>query len=367
MAHITIADVDPVTSYTATASQTQFDISWPFFTDASIKVYQTPSGQDADDATDLLTLTTDYTVTGAGNVAGVTRRITLVTGAGAGDTIVIQRDEPIARSSDLAEQGNFSSETYNDEQDKELMILQQLRSDLGRGLSSPVTGGDFDAGSKKIIDVSDPVSDQDAATKAHVSSVVASAQLETAGLEDRINIAGPALNFVNGGSTVGATRPASSGGLLVANSVTGDGSLERVLTLADNVVVTEGSFTPTFTGITTTPSTLWSYTKISFTDQSGNENGLVSIYTNESGVYTSNATTFTVTNVPSAIQPSGERHVPCRLFDDIYYAMGIAEIDGATITFGVQAISGSTLVLDNTGFASSGSKGLPEVTLTYPI
>jgi len=56
--------------YTATASQTTFTYDFQIFADSEIKVYQTPTGQDFDDTTDLLTLTTHYTVTGAGDAGG---------------------------------------------------------------------------------------------------------------------------------------------------------------------------------------------------------------------------------------------------------------------------------------------------------
>lgn len=184
MAHIVINDTTPLDSYTATGGQTEFTVTFPFFTDASLKVYLTPNGQTADDATDILTLTTDYTVTGAGNVEGATKKITLTagsypSGATAGDTVVIRRDEPIARTSDLAAQGDFSSETYNDEQDIVIMILQQLEEALGRTLVGEVTGGPFDALSRRIINVADPTANQDAATRSWTLSQNASLFTET--------------------------------------------------------------------------------------------------------------------------------------------------------------------------------------------
>lgn len=132
MAHITVNDVTPKDQYTATAGQTEFTVSWPFFEDDSLAVYQTAKDTSFDETTDLLTLSTHYTVTGAGNVAGVTRKITLVTGATAGDIITIIRVEPIERTTDFQNNGDLLAETLNDEQDKELMIMQQLDEKLDR-------------------------------------------------------------------------------------------------------------------------------------------------------------------------------------------------------------------------------------------
>ena len=61
-----VNDVTPRVQYTATASQTVFAYPFAIFADANLKVYQTLSGATANDATDLLTLTTHYTVSGAG-------------------------------------------------------------------------------------------------------------------------------------------------------------------------------------------------------------------------------------------------------------------------------------------------------------
>ena len=126
MAHITVNDVTPNDQYTATAAQVDFTVSYPYFTDAGLTVYLTPVGSDFDAATDLLTLATHYTVTGAGNVAGVTRKITLVTPATAGDVVTIVRSEPFERTSDYQNNGDLLAVTLNDEQDLEIMLMQQL-------------------------------------------------------------------------------------------------------------------------------------------------------------------------------------------------------------------------------------------------
>lgn len=170
MAHIIVNDVTPVDSYTANSNQVDFTVSYPFFTDQSLQVFKTPAGQAPDDAADLLTLTANYTVTGAGNVAGVTRKITLTSGAAQGDKIVIRRNEPFARTTDIQEQGDFLSVTYNDEQDLVIMLLQQVNELVGRSIERGVTGGDWEAQNTPIKNVGDPTSAQDAVTLSYFLS-----------------------------------------------------------------------------------------------------------------------------------------------------------------------------------------------------
>lgn len=79
-----------------TASQTVFNYSFPIKEDSDLTVYQTLSGATPSDADDILTLTTDYTVTGAGVATGGT--VVLNTGAAVGDVITIVGAKPIDRN-----------------------------------------------------------------------------------------------------------------------------------------------------------------------------------------------------------------------------------------------------------------------------
>ena len=121
MAQITISDTTPRVNYTASSSQTAFTVNFPFFADSDLKVYQ-------DDV--LQTLTTDYTVTGAGASAGGT--MTLGTGATSGDIISILRDIPVARTSDFPTSGAFQIDTLNTDLDKHTAMLQELEFDFRR-------------------------------------------------------------------------------------------------------------------------------------------------------------------------------------------------------------------------------------------
>jgi len=123
-----VNDTTPRVQYTASASQTTFAYPFEIFEDADLKVYQTLSGADPDDDTDILTLTTNYTVTNAGVSGG--GDVVLVTGAAAGDIITIERDLAVKRVSDYQNLGDLASESFNDDLDKLIMMVQQVESDI---------------------------------------------------------------------------------------------------------------------------------------------------------------------------------------------------------------------------------------------
>ena len=123
MAQIKVGDLTPRNQYTASSGQTAFSYAFPIFADADLKVYV---------GTTLQTLTTDYTVSGAGDDNGGT--VTLVTGATTGDIITILRDMPVARTSDYQVNGDLLADTLNDDLDKLVMMAQQNESELSRKL-----------------------------------------------------------------------------------------------------------------------------------------------------------------------------------------------------------------------------------------
>ena len=95
---MTIASTSPRSQYTATSGQTVFAYPFEVFDQADLLVYLTPVGNTADDATDILVITTNYTVSGVGNDSG--GNVTLVVGATTGDIITITRSVVIDRDTD---------------------------------------------------------------------------------------------------------------------------------------------------------------------------------------------------------------------------------------------------------------------------
>jgi hypothetical protein len=118
---ILINDTAPRAQYTATSGQTVFTVSFEFFANSDLKVYRNST---------LLTLTTNYTVTGAGVTGGGS--VTLVTGATAGDIITIIRDVPVARTSDFPTSGPFNIEALNTDLDRLTAMIQEREQGLTR-------------------------------------------------------------------------------------------------------------------------------------------------------------------------------------------------------------------------------------------
>lgn len=123
-----VNDSTPRVQYTALAAQTDFDYPFPIFVDADLVV-------DLDGTTQ--TLDTDYTVTGAGADTGGT--VTLVVAATGGEIVTVYRDMAIERITDFQQNGEFSSQSFNDELDRITLVQQELKAGIGRALRfSPV-------------------------------------------------------------------------------------------------------------------------------------------------------------------------------------------------------------------------------------
>lgn len=118
---ILINDTAPRNQYTASGGQTVFAVSFEFFENADLKVYKNAA---------LQTITTHYTVTGAGVTGGGS--ITLTSGATAGDIITIVRDIPVKRVTDFPTSGPFNISALNTELDKIVAMVQEREDDITR-------------------------------------------------------------------------------------------------------------------------------------------------------------------------------------------------------------------------------------------
>jgi len=123
-------------SFTATAGQTIFNFNFKIFADTDIKVYLTPVGQSPDDAIDLLTYASDYTVTITGDTGG---SITLLSGATLNDTLVLVRDLPQTRTTSYVTNGDLKAATLNEDQDYQTYLLVDGFSTRDRAVVIPET------------------------------------------------------------------------------------------------------------------------------------------------------------------------------------------------------------------------------------
>ena len=126
----------PRLEFTATSGQTEFVFNFKIFNASDIVVYQTPTGQVADDTTDILTETTDYTVVIDGDDGGT---VTLTSGATLNDSITLLRDLPFTRETDYQTGGDLLEATLDEDQDYQTYLSQQLESSKGQFINLPAS------------------------------------------------------------------------------------------------------------------------------------------------------------------------------------------------------------------------------------
>jgi len=150
--------------YTATAAQTDFAFNFPYLEDEHVKVEINGVA------------TTDFTI-----VTSPSTKIVLDTGASAGEIVRVQRVS--APDENLVDFQNGSVLTES-ELDRAYLHNRYLaeesaeQNDVSMRLTAGATGS-FNALNKKIVNVSDPTADQDAATKNYVDDTVAGVALGT--------------------------------------------------------------------------------------------------------------------------------------------------------------------------------------------
>jgi len=114
--------------YTGDAVTTAFAFPYYFFANGDLKVYLDGV---------LQTITTHYTVAGAGVGAGGT--VTFVTAPPSGDLVVIYREVAITQSVDYTPNDPFPANTHEQALDRLTMISQQIDEEVGRALKLPST------------------------------------------------------------------------------------------------------------------------------------------------------------------------------------------------------------------------------------
>ena len=119
---MTVSTTTRKKSYTANGSTTVFAYDFRIFSDSDLKVYV--------DGT-LKTLTTDFTVSGAGDASG--GNVTF--GSAPADTlsVVILRELPRTQLTDYVDNSALSSASLEDTADKNLMLIQEVDSKAGGG------------------------------------------------------------------------------------------------------------------------------------------------------------------------------------------------------------------------------------------
>jgi len=108
--------------YQAAAGQTVFNFSFPIFSETYLKVYRRLYAEAPNDADDLLTLGTDYTVVGVDEEAG--GFITLIVPCVANEIITLVGEEPIERESVFQDLNPFTV-ALNQQLNEQTVMQQQ--------------------------------------------------------------------------------------------------------------------------------------------------------------------------------------------------------------------------------------------------
>ena len=119
--------------YSGDDSTTLFSAAIYFLDDSHLKVVlATAAGVET-----VQTITTHYTVSGSGDLAGGS--ITMVTPPATGETLTIIRSVPFTQGTDYVENDPFPAETHEQALDKLTMLTQQLDELMDRTLTSSVS------------------------------------------------------------------------------------------------------------------------------------------------------------------------------------------------------------------------------------
>ena len=127
---MTISSTTVKNSYSGNGTLNTFNYTFKIFADADIQVII----RDASATETVKTLTTHYTVTGAGNANGGTIVFTAGNIPTATETVVLRRALPQTQSIDYIANDSFPAESHEEGLDRSMMAIQQLQEEVDRSI-----------------------------------------------------------------------------------------------------------------------------------------------------------------------------------------------------------------------------------------
>jgi len=128
---LTLSTTTNKATFAGSGTTGPFSFTFPFYDDADLAVYKVVDGVPS-----LLTITTDYTVSGAGEETGGS--VTTVEAVAVGESLVVMRDLTLTQAVDLVNQGAFYADTLEEVFDRLTMFCQQLNEALSRTIKLPI-------------------------------------------------------------------------------------------------------------------------------------------------------------------------------------------------------------------------------------
>ena len=141
---MTVSSTTTKNSYSGDGSTTTFAYAFKIFADADLTVIlRSAAGTET-----VQTLTTDYSVTNAGNANG--GNVVFVTAPASGVTVVIRRNVAQTQSTDYTANDPFPAESHEDALDRLTFIAQQQQEELDRSIklsrTNTMTSTEFTVG-----------------------------------------------------------------------------------------------------------------------------------------------------------------------------------------------------------------------------
>ena len=127
---MTISSTTVKNSYSGNGTLDTFNYTFKVFADADIQVII----RDATATETVKTLTTHYTVTGAGSASGGTIVFTAGNIPSATETVVIRRASPQTQAIDYIANDPFPAESHEEGLDRSMMAIQQLQEEIDRSI-----------------------------------------------------------------------------------------------------------------------------------------------------------------------------------------------------------------------------------------
>ena len=150
---MTISSTTVKNSYSGNGTLDTFNYTFKIFADADVQVII----RDATATETVKTLTTHYTVTGAGSASGGTIVFTSGNIPSDTETVVIRRASPQTQAIDYIANDPFPAESHEEGLDRSMMAIQQLQEEVNRSIklsrtntmtSTEFTIGDTDRAGK---------------------------------------------------------------------------------------------------------------------------------------------------------------------------------------------------------------------------